>query len=212
MVGAMGQNHVNAMPARLYLVRHGETAWSLSGQHTGNTDLPLTERGEQQASRLAPWLRAISFTHVFTSPLQRAWRTCVLAGLGSTATIAADLAEWDYGDYEGKLSQDIRESRPGWSAFRDGCPAGEMPWQISARADRLIRQLCTLRGDIALFSHAGFGAVLAVRWLGLPVAEGVHFPLSPASLAILGYTPGHPETRAINLWNAAPHPLSPEQS
>jgi broad specificity phosphatase PhoE len=201
---------MNGAPAKLYCIRHGETAWSLSGQHTGHTDLPLTERGEQQAGRLVPWLGAISFTHVFTSPLLRARRTCELAGFGPAAVIETALAEWNYGDYEGKLSTDIRKVRPGWSAFRDGCPGGEMPEQISARADGLIRQLCTLQGSIALFSHGAFAAVLAVRWLGLPVAEGVHFPLGPASLAILGYGTGHPETRAINLWNATPCPLSPD--
>jgi probable phosphoglycerate mutase len=187
---------------RLYYIRHGETEWSTSGQHTGSTDLALTERGETQACRLVPWLGAIDFTHVFTSPMQRARRTCELAGLGPRAKIEPDLMEWNYGDYEGQRTADIRKVRPGWDAFRDGCPGGEMPWQIAERADRLIRHLITLEGNLALFSHGGFAGVLATRWIGLPVAEGAHFPLDTASLSILAYSPTHPETRAITLWNA----------
>jgi probable phosphoglycerate mutase len=189
---------------RLYFVRHGETAWSLTRQHTGSTDLPLTETGEAQARALAPWLRAIDFAHVLTSPLQRARRTCILAGLGPAAHIEPDLAEWNYGDYEGKLSSDIRKQRPDWNAFKDGCPGGEMPVEISARADRLIRHLCALRGNVALFSHGEFAGVLAARWISLPVSGGAHFSLDTASLSILAQNPNHPDVRAISLWNAVP--------
>jgi probable phosphoglycerate mutase len=188
----------------LYLVRHGETEWSLSGQHTGRTDVPLTAHGEDQARELVPWLRDIHFARVLTSPRQRARRTCALAGLGARAEIEPDLQEWDYGDYEGKRSSDIRKQRPGWNAFQDGCPGGEMPVQIAARADRLIARLCTMDGKVALFSHGEFGLALAARWIGLPVIDGEHFLLATASLDILSYNPAHPEIRVIALWNASP--------
>ncbi len=191
-------------PLRLYYVRHGETAWSLTRQHTGRTDLALTETGESEARALAPWLSHLTFSHVFTSPLQRARRTCVLSGLGDGAVTEPDLAEWNYGDYEGKLSRDIRIDHPGWNAFVDGCPGGEMPGEISDRADRLILRLRSLTGNVALFSHGEFAGVLATRWIGLPVSEGAHFSLDTASLSILGENPSHPEIRAIRLWNAVP--------
>ena len=191
-------------PLRLYYVRHGETAWSLTRQHTGRTDLALTETGESEARALAPWLSPLTFSHVFTSPLQRARRTCVLSGLGDAAETEPDLAEWNYGDYEGKLSRDIRIDHPGWNAFVDGCPGGEMPGEISDRADRLILRLRSLTGNVALFSHGEFAGVLATRWIGLPVSEGAHFSLDTASLSILGENPSHPEIRAIRLWNAVP--------
>jgi probable phosphoglycerate mutase len=195
---------VDPAAAKLYFIRHGQTAWSLSGQHTGATDLPLTETGEAQASALKPWLSDVDFAHVLTSPMQRARRTCVLAGLGAAAAVEPDLAEWNYGDYEGKLSRDIRKQAPGWSVFRDGCPGGESPDQISDRADRLIQRLCALGGNIALFSHGAFAGVLATRWIGLSVAEGAHFSLDTASLSMLAHNPSHPEVRAIGLWNAVP--------
>ena len=195
------------MVLRLYLVRHGETEWSLSGQHTGRTDIPLTARGEEGARRLAPGLRETPFSHVLTSPLQRARRTCELAGLASTAVIEQDLAEWDYGDYEGRRSVDIRKQRPGWNVFRDGCPGGETTAQVSHRADRLITHLDAMDGNVALFSHGQFGCVLAARWIGLPVAEGQHFSFSPAALSILDYSPSHPDVRVIALWNANPSSL-----
>jgi probable phosphoglycerate mutase len=188
----------------LYFIRHGETAWSLSGQHTGRTDLPLTPNGEAKAAALIPWLRPVTFAHVFSSPLQRARRTCELAGLSDSVAIEPDLAEWNYGDYEGKTSVDIREQRPGWNVFRDGCPGGEMPADIATRADRLIARLSALTGNIALFSHGEFAGVLACRWLGLTVAQGQHFLLDTASLAILGEHPHHPDVRVIALWNATP--------
>ena len=188
----------------LYLVRHGETEWSLSGQHTGRTDIPLTAHGEDQARELMPWLRDIHFARVLTSPRQRARRTCALAGLGARAEVEPDLQEWDYGDYEGKLSSDIRKQRPGWYALQDGCPGGETPAQIAARADRLIAHLSTMEGKVALFSHGEFGLALAARWIGLPVIDGEHFLLGTASLDILSYNPAHPEIRVIALWNASP--------
>jgi broad specificity phosphatase PhoE len=190
--------------SRLYVVRHGETEWSLSGQHTGRTDIPLTPRGEEGARNLAGCLRDIPFTHVLTSPRQRARRTCELAGLGHSAVIEPDLAEWDYGDYEGKLSTDIRKGRPNWNVFQDGCPGGETPGQVSARADQVIGRLDTLGGDIAVFSHGHFGCVLAARWIGLPIAEGQHFLLDPASLSILDYSRSYPGVRIIALWNFDP--------
>lgn len=189
------------MLPRLYLVRHGETAWSLSGQHTGRTDIPLTENGEQAARRLAEPLGAVRFTRVLTSPLQRARRTCELAGLGEVAEIEPDLMEWDYGDYEGQRPTDIRKGRPDWNVFRDGCPGGESPTQISERADRLIARLRALDGYIAIFSHGHLGRVLAARWIGLPVRQAQHFLLSTASLSILGYEHNLAEA-AIVMWNA----------
>jgi probable phosphoglycerate mutase len=193
----------------LYLIRHGQTAWSLSGQHTGRTDIPLTAFGEDEVRDLVPWLGRIRFSRVLTSPRQRAKRTCELAGLGQRAETEPDLAEWDYGDYEGKLSADIRMGRPDWNVFRDGCPNGEMPAQVSARADRLIAHLRTMDGNVALFSHGEFGLVLVARWIGLPVIEGQHFLLETASLSILGYNPAHPEVRVIALWDATPALLLP---
>jgi probable phosphoglycerate mutase len=180
---------------RLYFIRHGGTAWSLTGQHTGRTDIPLTAHGEDQALELRPWLRAIQFTRVLTSPRQRARRTCELVGLGAAAEIEPDLSEWDYGDYEGRRSEDICKGRPGWNIFRDGCPRGESAAQISERADRLIARLRTLEGNLALFSHGELG----------------HFALGTASLSILRHEPPHPETPVIALWNAAPRSLPNSQ-
>jgi broad specificity phosphatase PhoE len=189
-------------PLRVYLVRHGQTEWSLSGQHTGSTDIPLTAHGEDEARALVPWLRARSFVRVLASPRQRAQRTCELAGLGATMETSAELAEWDYGAYEGKRSAEISQTRPGWNIFADGCPGGESPADIAARADRLIAGLQALQGDIALFSHGHFSSVFATRWIGLPVIEGQHLALSTASMSILSYAPSHPDVRVIALWNA----------
>ena len=190
------------MHSRLYLIRHGETAWSLSGQHTGRTDIPLTEQGERDARELAGRLRAVRFSRVFTSPRQRALRTCELAGLGAVAEVDPDLTEWDYGDYEGQHSVEIRKERPDWNLFRNGCPRGESPAQVSDRADHFIARLRTLEGDIAIFSHGHFGRVVAARWIGLPVRQAQHFLLSTASLSILGYEQNLAEEPAIVLWNA----------
>ena len=206
----MGHNAVIGMPmlSRLYLIRHGETLWSLSGQHTGRTDIPLNEKGEQDARKLAERLSAVTFSRVFTSPLQRARRTCELAGLGDVAEIEPDLVEWDYGDYEGQFSIDTRKRRPDWNLYRDGGPGGESPAQVSERADRLIAWFRTLRGNIAIFSHAQVGRVLATRWIGLPVQQAQHFVLSTASLSILGYEHNLAEEPAILLWNATSHEIS----
>jgi probable phosphoglycerate mutase len=189
---------------RLYLIRHGETEWSLSGQHTGRSDIPLTGHGEDEARALAPCLCDISFSGVLTSPRQRARRTCELAGLGSMAEIEPDLTEWDYGEYEGQRSVDIRKARPGWMVFRDGCPGGETPAQVSGRADRVIARLSGMHGNVAVFSHGQFGCVLVARWIGLPIIEARHFSLDPASLSVLGFNPDHPETAVIALWNSIP--------
>ena len=192
-------------PLRLYLIRHGETEWALSSRHTGRTDLPLTDNGEDEARELGMHLRDLPFTHVLTSPLKRARQTCALVGLDNTPEIEPDLAEWDYGDYEGKRSVDIRGERPNWNVFRDGCPNGEMPAQVSDRADLLIARLRTLDGKVALFSHGQFGGVLAARWIGLPLAKAQHFPLGTASVSILSFNPHHPEIPVINLWNSGSH-------
>ena len=189
---------------RLYLIRHGETEWSLSHQHTGRSDIPLTAHGEGEARALAPCFRDIQFSDVLTSPRQRARRTCELAGLGSAAKVEPDLAEWDYGEYEGRRSTDIRRGRPGWMVFRDGCPDGETPAQISARADRIIAELGALRGNVAIFSHGQFSCVLAARWIGLPIIEARHFSFGPAAVSVLGFDPDHPEVAVIALWNAIP--------
>jgi len=194
--------------SRAYLIRHGETAWSLSGQHTGRTDIPLTDQGEQDARKLAERLHVVRFSHVFTSPLQRARRTCELAGLGEVAEIEPDLVEWDYGDYEGQRPEDIRKRRPDWNIFRDGCPCGESAAEVSERADRLIARFRTLGGKIAMFSHGQFGRVLAVRWIGLPVRQAQHFLLGTASLSILGYQHNLADEPAIVLWNAASNDIS----
>lgn len=188
---------------QIYLVRHGETAWSLSGQHTGITDLPLTAHGEEQARALAPRLAQIGFTHVLVSPRLRARQTCALAGLVAASVVESDLAEWDYGDYEGLRSEDICKTRLGWNVWRDGCPHGETPADVAARADRLIDRLCTLQGKVLLFSHGQFGTALAVRWIGLPLEAGQHFELHAASLSVLGYAQHHPQTRVMTLWNEA---------
>ena len=194
---------------QLYFIRHGETAWSLSGQHTGRTDIPLTAHGEDEARGLEPWLRAIEFTRVLSSPLQRARRTCELAGLKGSAKMEPDLSEWDYGAYEGKYSADTLKERPDWNLFRDGSPGGKSPAQVSARADRLIAKLQGLQGNVALFSHRQFGCVLAARWIGLAAIEGQHFALGPASLSILGHEASHPKTQVMALWNATP-PMLPD--
>lgn len=195
-------------PLRLYLIRHGETEWSLSGQHTGRTDLALTPRGEDQARGLEPMLRPIVFDHVLTSPVRRAQRTCALAGLGGSAEVEPDLAEWDYGDYEGRTSGDIRHDRPGWNVFRDGCPGGESVAAVTLRADRLITHATSLSGNVALFSSGQFGCSLATRWVGLPVLEAQHLMLGTASVSVLCYNPAHPDLRVISHWNySATDPL-----
>ena len=193
----------DALPS-IYLARHGETAWSLSGQHTGVTDLPLTARGEQNARSLAGRLRGVSFTRVFTSPLQRARRTCELAGFGGVADIDPDLVEWNYGEYEGVTTAEILAKRPGWQLFRDGCPGGESPAQIGSRADRVVARLRGIPGNILLFSSGHFLRVLTARWLGLEPGAGRYFVLSTASLSALGYEHDTSEP-VIRLWNDTQH-------
>jgi len=185
----------------VYLIRHGETEWAITGRHTGNSDIPLTARGESEARELRASLGQLAFTAVLASPMQRARRTCELAGAGASVEIEPDLAEWNYGDYEGRRSVDIALTRPGWNVFRDGCPNGEMPSQVSARADAVIRRVCALEGNVALFSHGQFGSVLAARWIGLPPAEGRHFHLGTASVSILGFEAAHPNIPVFELWN-----------
>lgn len=195
------------MPAllpRVFLARHGETAWTISRQHTGLTDIPLTDRGERDAGQLGERLKGISFAKVFTSPLQRAKRTCELAGFADVAEIDSDLVEWDYGDYEGRTTAEIRTQRPDWQLFLHGAPNGESVAAVAARADRVIARLRAISGDTLVFSSGHFSRVLAVRWLGLEVAAGRLFILSTASVCILGYDHGLDEP-AIHLWNDTQH-------
>jgi probable phosphoglycerate mutase len=192
-----------SLPA-VYLARHGETAWTVSGRHTGRTDIPLTERGERNARRLAERLKGLTFSHVFTSPLRRAARTCELAGFGSRAAVDADLVEWDYGAYEGRTSADIHQERPAWQLFRDGCPGGESVAAVGARADRVIGRLRPLAGNVLLFSSGHFLRVLGARWLGLEPSAGRFFLLSTATLSILGSEHNKSEP-VIRLWNDDRH-------
>ena len=188
----------------IYLARHGETAWSLSGQHTGLTDLPLTERGERNARRLEERLRGMTFAKVFTSPLQRATRTCELAGFGAVAEIDRDLLEWNYGEYEGRLTTDIHRERPDWQLFRDGCPGGESPKEVGTRADRAVKRMRAVGGDVLVFSSAHFLRVFAARWLGLDAAFGKYFVLSTASVSALGYEHNLSQP-VIQLWDDTRH-------
>jgi len=188
----------------VYLARHGETAWSLSGQHTGLTDLPLTERGERNARQLGERLHGLAFAKVFTSPLQRAVRTCELAGFGKVAQIDRDLVEWDYGQYEGRRSAEILVENPNWQLFRDGCPGGEKPDQMGGRADRVVSRVRAVSGNVLLFSSGHFLRVLAARWLGLEPAAGRFFMLSTASLSALGYEHNLSEL-VIRLWDDTRH-------
>jgi broad specificity phosphatase PhoE len=188
----------------VYLARHGETAWSLSGQHTGLTDLPLTERGERNARRIGEWLHGLTFARVLTSPLQRAARTCELAGFGALAEIDRDLLEWNYGKYEGRTSAEIHSERPDWDLFRDGCPGGETPEQVGARADRVVSRVRAVQGNVLLFSSGHILRVLASRWLGLGPGSARYFLLYTASLSALGYELERSRP-AIRLWNDARH-------
>jgi probable phosphoglycerate mutase len=189
----------------VYLARHGETAWSLSGQHTGLTDLPLTERGQRTARKLGERLKGITFAKVFTSPLKRARQTCELAGFGAVAEIDPDLVEWDYGEYEGRRGAEIRTERPEWNLFRDGCPKGDTPQQVKIRADRVNNRVRAFDGNVLLFTSGHFMRVLAARWLGLePTANSRHFMLSTASLSALGYE-GDLSRPVIRFWNDTRH-------
>lgn len=190
------------MNLTVYLIRHGQTEWSLSGQHTGRTDLPLTARGEIQASNLAPILGKIEFSTVLTSPLQRARQTCELSGLASNSCIDEDLVEWNYGDYEGLTSDEILKRDPTGNLFQNGTPRGESPEEVSKRADRLIRRLSLLTGNVALFSHGHFFCALAARWIGLPILEAQHLELSTSSISTIGFSMHHPEIPVISGWNS----------
>jgi len=199
------RERVNQVLPIVYLARHGETAWTLSGQYTGLTDLALTERGERNACRLAERLSGLSFAKVFTSPLQRAKRTCELAGFGAVAEIDQDLVEWNYGEYEGCHSADIHREHPDWELFRDGCPGGESPAQAAARADRVVNRVRAVPGDVLLFSSGHFIRVLATRWIGLEVtANAKRFMLSTASLSAVGYE-NELSRPVIRLWNDTHH-------
>jgi broad specificity phosphatase PhoE len=191
-------------PPVILLARHGETAWSLSGQHTGLTDVPLTGRGELNARALGERLSGSTFAQVFTSPLKRAARTCELAGFGGVAVVDPDLVEWNYGEYEGRTTAEIRSARPGWQLFRDGCPGGEKPEEVGARADRVAARLRAASGDFLVFSSGHFLRVLAARWIGLPPSGGRYLVLGTASLSALGYEHGLSEP-AIRLWNDTRH-------
>ena len=184
---------------KVYLLRHGETEWSLNGRHTGVTDIPLTENGRIAARLLKPILAKVTFTLVLTSPLQRARETCELAGLGQFANVEPDLIEWNYGEYEGLTTEQIRSTRSGWSVFRDGCPGGESPEQVGARADRVITKVRAAAGNVALFGHGHFTRVLAARWINLSANYGENFLLDTATLNVLGY---YRESPAFMIWNA----------
>jgi probable phosphoglycerate mutase len=194
----------NQLPV-IYVARHGETAWTLTGQHTGLTDLPLTSQGERNARALADRLKGLDFAKVFTSPLQRAARTCALAGFGEMAEVDNDLVEWNYGDYEGLRSAEIRAKRPDWQLFRDGCPGGESPAQVMARADNVVKRVREVKADVLLFSSGHFIRMLAARWIDIePSVRSMSFLLSTASLSAVGYDQDLSRP-VIRLWNDAHH-------
>jgi broad specificity phosphatase PhoE len=182
----------------IFVIRHGETAWSLSGQHTGTTDIPLTGNGRRLAERMRPVLARNVFGLVLCSPMQRARETCELAGFGDKAVIDSDLVEWNYGEYEGLTPKQIQEVAPGWLIFRDGCPGGEAPEQVGARVDRVIGRSRAVGGDILLFAHGHVLRVLVARWIGLPADGGQHFLLDTGTLCVLGY---YYEIPAVSIWN-----------
>jgi probable phosphoglycerate mutase len=182
----------------VFAIRHGETAWSLSGQHTGTTDIPLTDNGRRLAERMRPALARDAFALVLCSPMQRARETCELAGLGDAAVIEPGLVEWNYGQYEGLTPKQIHEGAPGWLIFRDGCPGGESPEQVGARVDRVIARVRADEGNVALFAHGHVLRVLAARWIGQPASAGQHFLLDTGTLCVLGY---YHDAPAIRVWN-----------
>ena len=190
----------NSAPLQIYFIRHGETEWSRAGKHTSHTDLPLTAKGEATARQLATRLKDIHFSLVLTSPRLRARATCELAGL-INAQVEANLAEWNYGEFEGLRSAEISYLHPAWSLWEQGSPGGEAPADVAARADQVITRLLRCAGNVALFSHGHFGRALAARWIAQPVSVGQHFALDPASISILGFEPHHPERRVICKWN-----------
>jgi probable phosphoglycerate mutase len=189
---------------QVYLARHGETPWTITAQHTGSTDLPLTPKGERNASQLRGRLAGVAFEEVWTSPLQRAKRTCELAGFGSRNTVVEDLTEWNYGDYEGLTREEIQARSPGWNLFRDGCPNGETLADVTSRVQRVIDRIRQQKGDRLLFAHKHFLQVFAACWLGLPPATGHQFFLGTAALSIVGYHHGESDS-VIRLWNDRSH-------
>lgn len=190
----------SALP-RLFLARHGDTAWTDSHQHTGRTDLPLNERGEAHARQLGERLQHFSFSRVFTSPLQRASKTCELAGFGAGAEIDRDLIEWDYGSFEGKVTSDVLKERPGWELYRDGCPDGETPGDVAARADRFIARVHGIPGDVLAFSSGHIIRMIAARWLRMSPADGRVFFCDPASVGVLGFEHNDRNQPVIRRWN-----------
>lgn len=193
----------SALPT-LYLVRHGDTAWTDSHRHTGRTDIPLNDRGVEHARELGEWLRGLPFARVFTSPLQRAAKTCELAGFDKVAEVDTDLLEWDYGPFEGKVTSDIVKERPGWELFRDGSPGGESPADVAARADRFVARVLARTGDVLAFSSGHIIRMIAARWNGLPPAAGRLFYCSPASVGVLGFEHDRREEPVLRLWNRTP--------
>jgi broad specificity phosphatase PhoE len=191
----------------VFVMRHGETAWSVSGRHTSTTDLPLTDNGRRLAERLRPVLAREAFARVFVSPMRRARETCELADLGNVAIIDPDLAEWNYGEYEGLTPEQIHEKAPHWLVFRDGCPGGEMPEQVGARVDRLIARVRAVEGNVALFAHGHILRVLVARWIGLPPGAGQHFLLDTGTLGVLSH---YYELPAVRVWNG-PLPAQDER-
>jgi len=185
---------------QVYLVRHGETAWSISGQHTGRTDIALTEQGEHAAQELRARLKDLSFAKVFTSPLQRARQTAELAGFGESAEADPDLMEWDYGDYEGRRTVDIRAERPSWGLFENGCPGGETLLEMATRAERVIGRIRALESNVLVFAHRDILRILIARWIALPALEGRRLDLATASVSTLGYDHGldEPVIRRLN--------------
>lgn len=191
---------------RLFLARHGDTAWTETRQHTGRTDLALNQRGEEHARQLGERLRGFTFLRVFTSPLQRASRTCELAGFGASAKVDPDLVEWDYGRFEGKLTRDIQKERPGWSLFRDGSPEGESPGDVAARADAFIARVQDIEGDVLAFSSGHIIRMIAARWLGLSPDAGRYFYARPASLGVLSFEHANRDEPILWLWNLVAQP------
>ena len=191
---------------KLYLARHGDTAWTDSHQHTGRTDLPLNERGVEHARQLGERLRGFSFVRVFTSPLQRARKTCELAGFGAAAEVDPDLIEWNYGRLEGTHTSDILKNRPGWELFRDGCPEGESPQDVAARADHFIARVRRMEGDVVAFSSGHIIRMIAARWNGLAPADGRVFFCRPASVGVLGFEHDSREQPIVRLWNYVSEP------
>ena len=190
-----------------YLARHGETEWSREGRHTGLTDLALTQRGELNAVRVGARLKGLLFAKVLTSPLQRARRTSELAGFGGKAEVDSDLVEWNYGDYEGLRTNEIRANQPGWELFRDGCPNGESPADVAARADRVLARVRAIKGNVLIFSSGHFLRVFAARWLGLEPIIGKYLMLDTASLSALSYEHDL-SSPAIKFWNDSEHAAS----